>query len=86
MGANRSRHQRCSIKKAVLKNFVKFTGKQCCSPFLIKLQTFKFEALLKKTLQHRFFAVNTAKFLRKTFLKNICERLFLNIEIDIYHK
>ena len=32
---NRSSHQRCSMKKGVLKNFTKFTGKhlrQCCRP------------------------------------------------------
>ena len=35
----RSSHQRCSIKKGVLRNFVKFTGKQLWqSLFLIKLQ------------------------------------------------
>ena len=40
IGANaRSSHWRCSIKKAALKNFAKFTEKhQCQSPFLIKLQ------------------------------------------------
>ena len=38
----RSSHQRCSIKRAVLKNFEIFTGKQLCqSPFLIKLQAFR---------------------------------------------
>ena len=31
--------RRCSVKKGVLKNFAKFTGKQLCqSLFLIKLQ------------------------------------------------
>ena len=33
--------------------------------------------LLKKRLQHRFFPVNIAKFLRIPTLKNICERLLL---------
>ena len=27
---HRSSHQRCSVKKAVLRNFVKFTGKRLC--------------------------------------------------------
>ena len=36
---NRSSHQRCSIEKPVLKNFVIFTGKQLYwSLFLVKLQ------------------------------------------------
>ena len=35
-----SNHLRCSIKKGVLKNFAKFTGKHLCrSLFLVKLQT-----------------------------------------------
>ena len=35
----RSSYQRCSIKKGVLRNFKKFTGKHLCqSSFLIKLQ------------------------------------------------
>ena len=35
----RSSHQRCSIKKGVLREFAKFTGKGLClSLFLIKLQ------------------------------------------------
>ena len=39
-GRMRSSHQRCSIKKGVLRNFAKFTGKYLCqSLFLRKLQT-----------------------------------------------
>ena len=35
----RSSHRRCSVKKGVLRNFAKFTGKHPCqSLFLIKLQ------------------------------------------------
>ena len=32
----------------------------------------------KKTLQHRYFPVNFAKFSRKSILKNTCERLLLS--------
>ena len=36
---SRSSHQRCSVRKGVLGNFAKFTGKHLCqSLFLIKLQ------------------------------------------------
>ena len=36
---NRSSHRRCSLKKSVLRNFAKFTGKHLRpSLFLIKLQ------------------------------------------------
>ena len=49
------------FKKAVLKNFARFTGKHLCwSHFLIKLQVF----------MHRYFAVNIATFLRSAFLQN----------------
>ena len=38
----RRSHWRCSIKKAVLKNFAIFTGKHLCwSLFLVKLQAFR---------------------------------------------
>ena len=56
----RSSHQRCSLKKAVHKNFAIFTGKhlQVCNVF-------------KKRLQHRCLPVNNAKFLRKPILKDM---------------
>ena len=58
---NRSSHQRCSVKKGVLINFTKFTGKYLCqSVFLI---------LLKKKLWHRCFPINFAKFLNTFFGK-----------------
>ena len=64
-------------KKAVLKNFAIFTEKHLrWSLFLNKnvgLQSWNF---IKKRLQHRFFPVNIAKFLRTPVLENICERLF----------
>ena len=54
----RSSHQRCSIKKGVLKNFSKFTGKHLCwRLFFNKVAG----------LQHRCFSVNFAKFLRTPF-------------------
>ena len=44
----RSSHQRCSIKKGVLENFAKFTGKQLCQIlFLIKCNFIKKEALAR---------------------------------------
>ena len=65
------------LQKAVLKSFSIFTEKHLCwSLFLNKnagLQSWNF---IKKRLQHRFFSVNIAKFLRTPVLKNICERLF----------
>ena len=82
-------------KKAALKNFAIFTEKHLrWSLFLNKnvgLQSWNF---IKKRLQHRFFPVNIAKFLRKPVLENICERLSerlsninnIGIEEDIFSK
>ena len=55
-------------KKAVLKNFRIFIGKNLSwSLFFIKL------------FQHTCFPVNIEDFLRTTILKNICERLLLKL-------
>ena len=58
---SRNGRWRCSMKKAVLKNFAIFIG---------------------KTLSWSLFLINTvnmAEFLRTAILKNICERLRLNV-------
>ena len=67
----RSSHRRCSVKKGVLRNSTKFTGKQLChSLFFNKVAALRPATLLKKILWHRCFPVNFAKFPRTTFLKN----------------
>ena len=77
----RSSHWRCSVKKGVLKNFAKFTGKHLCrSLFLIKLQAF-----IKKRLLYRCFPVKFAIFPRTPILNNICERLLLIIALRVSH-
>ena len=59
--------QRCFVKRGVLRNFTKFTGKHLCqSLFLIKLQV-RPATLLKKRLWHKCFPVNFVKFLRTLF-------------------
>ena len=87
-------------KTAVLKNFAKFTKKHLrWGLFLNKnagLQSWNFT---KKRLQHRYFPMNIAKFLRTPVLENICKRLFerfrtwasnitssMGIEQDIFWK
>ena len=67
----RSSLQKVSCKKAVLKNFAKFTGKhQCQWLFFNKVDIFNKPAtLLKKRLWHRCFPVSFAKFLRTHFFK-----------------
>ena len=75
---NRSSHWRCSVKKGVLRNFAKFTGKHLCqSLFFNKVAGLRPATLLKKRLWHRCFPVNFAKFLRTPFLQSISGRLLL---------
>ena len=72
----RSSHQRCSMKKGVLRNFTKFTGKQLCqSLFFNKVAGLRPATLLKKRLWHSCFPVNFVKFLRTPFLQNTSGRL-----------
>ena len=72
----RSSHRRCSINKAVFKNFAIFTWKYLCwSIFLIK-------QIIKIRLQHRDFPVNIPKFLRTPVLKNIYKQLLLLYQIS----
>ena len=70
--SDKSSHRRCSIKKAVVKNFTMFTGKHLCWSL--------FFTTMKKRLQHRCFTI--AKFLRTAILKNICIRLLLDFWTD----
>ena len=55
---NRNSHRRCSVKKNVLRNFAKFTGKHLCqSLFLNKVADLRPATLLKKRLWQRCFLV-----------------------------
>ena len=73
----RSSHQRCSVKRAVLKNFAIFTGKhRCRSCFLLKVKACNF---IRKRLRHRCFSVNIVKFLRTSTSKKTREQLLLKI-------
>ena len=91
---NRSSHRRCSVRKGVLKNFSKFTGKHLCQ----RLYFNKAEGLLKFTgiqlyqslyfdkvaglrLWHRCFPMNFEKFLRTPLLQNTPWRLPLHSNI-----
>ena len=78
VGPNRSSHQRCSVKKDVLRNFAKFTGKQLCQGlFFNKFAGLGPATLLKMGLWHKCFPVNFAKFLRTHFLQNNSRRLLV---------
>ena len=67
----RSSRPEVFCKIDVLRNFVKFTGKQLCQSLF---------ALLKKRLWHRSFLVNFAKFLRTTFLTEHLRWLLLKVK------
>ena len=74
----RSSHRRCSVKKGVLRNFTKFTGKHLCqSLFFNSVASLRPATLLKKGLWHRCFPVNFVKFPRTPYLQNTTERLLL---------
>ena len=64
----RSSHLRCSVKNGVLRIFVKFTVKHLLQRlFCNKVAGLKVCNFIKKSLWHRCFPVNLAKFLRTPF-------------------
>ena len=73
--------RRCSVKKVVLRNFAKFTGKHLCQRlFFNKIADLRPATLLKKSLWHRRFPVNFAKILRTAFFTEHLQWLLLNDE------
>ena len=63
---SRSSHQRCSLRKGVLRNFAKFTGKHLCrSLFLIKLPACNFitEVTLAQVFSREFCKISKNTFL-----------------------
>ena len=59
---SRSSHQRCSVKRGVLKSFTKFKGKHLCQGlYFNKVAGLRPATLLKKRLWHRCFPVNFVK-------------------------
>ena len=73
------------LKKGVLRNFAKFTGKQLCQGFFFNKGAGP-ATLLKKRLWHRCFPVNFAKFLRIPFLQNTSGQLLLYHSFQKYLK
>ena len=66
---SRSSRPEVFCKKGVLRNFVKFSGGHLCQRlFLNKVAGLRRSTLLKKSLWHRCFPVNFAKFQRTHFL------------------
>ena len=77
-------------KKGAPRNFAKFTGQHLCQRlFLNKVAErlfFKFwhrpATLSKKSLWHRRFPVNFAKFLRTPFLQNSSGGCFCKVQVN----
>ena len=74
----RSSHQRCSVKKGVLRNFARFTEKDLCQSLFFN------KTLLKKRRWHRSFPVNFVKFLRIPFSQSKSGRLPFHLFIYIF--
>ena len=69
-----------SIKKGVLRNSTKFTGKHLCqSLFFNKVPGLTPATSLKKRPWHRYFPVNFVKFLKTPFLTEHLRWLLINL-------
>ena len=76
---SRSSHQRCSIEKAVLKNFAIFTGKHLhWSLFLIELQVWGPATVLKETPAKVFFCAYCEIFKNTYFQEKLQRTASLN--------
>ena len=64
-------------KKGVLRNFAKFPGKQLCQRFFFN-KVAGLGPLIKKSLWHKCFLVNFAKFPRTSFFTEHLRWLLLN--------
>ena len=73
----RSNHQRCSVRKSVLRNFAKFTGKHLCQVLFYNKGP---ATLLKKRLWHRCFPMIFVKFLRTPFHRTPLNDCFSTIQ------
>ena len=74
---NRTSHQRCSIRKAVLENFAKFTGKHRCQSLSFnKVAGLRSQpaTLLKTRLWH--YSCEFCEMFKNTFLENTSDGCF----------
>ena len=75
----RSSHRRCSVRKGVLKNFAKFTGKYLCQGLSFnKAAGLRPATLLKKRLRHRCFF--------PWILRKFWEHLFYRTSLVFFYK
>ena len=72
------------MKKGVLENFTKLTGKYLCQSLVSnKVAGLRPATLLKMRLWHRCFTVSFVKFLRAPFLEKSFGRLLLKWSIAV---
>ena len=76
---SRSSHRKCSVRKDLLRNFARLTGKHLCQSLFFTEVGLRSATLLKKRLWHKCFPVNFAKFLRTPFLTEHLRWLLLDI-------
>ena len=78
----RRSHRSCSLRKGVLRNFAKFTGKHLRQSLFFN-KAARHATLLKKRLWHRCFPVNFGKLPRTTFLQKTSGRVLLYFRLTI---
>ena len=81
----RSSHRRCSVRKGVLRNFAKFTGKNLCHGLFVNKVVGLACNFIKKETLAQVFSREFCKISQNTFLQNTSGRLLLNL-IKIPHK
>ena len=73
----RGSQQRCFIKKGVLKNFTKFTGKRLCQSIFFNKVIKKFLKFIKKETLAQVFSCEFCEIFKNTFLQNTSGPLLL---------
>ena len=77
----KNNHRRCSIKKAVLKNFEIFTHKKTpvLESLINKVINLKACTFIKKRIPAQVFCWEYYEIFKNTYFKNICKRLLFNL-------
>ena len=82
--SDRSSHQRCSIKKGVLRNFAKFTGKHLCQSLFFNKIAVAGEMNFSRTPEHNinFLTTDDLKVLNISFIIGV-SLLHVNLSIAL---
>ena len=73
----RSSRRRCSVKKGVLKNFAKFTGKHLCQSLFLNKVAGDACNFIKKEILAQVFSCEFSEIYKNTFLTEHLRRLLL---------